>query len=38
MGRGFIITIMLTSVLDAYFTYLNKEIVDTGITLKDRSA
>src|SRR5919106_2718047 len=35
---GFIITIMLTSVLDAYFTYLNKEIVDTGITLKDRSA
>ncbi len=35
---GFIVTIMLTSVLDAYFTYLNKEIVDTGITLKDRSA
>src|SRR5512134_1103816 len=35
---GFIITIMLTSVLDAYFTYLDKEIVDTGITLKDRSA
>jgi ATP-binding cassette, subfamily B, bacterial len=35
---GFIITIMLTSVLDAYFTYLNKQIVDTGITLKDRSA
>ena len=34
---GFIITIMLTSVLDAYFTYLNKEIVDVGITLKDRS-
>src|SRR5919109_2619519 len=34
---GFIITIMLTSVLDAYFTYLNKQIVDTGITLKDRS-
>ena len=35
---GFIITIMLTSVLDAYFTYLNKEIVDVGITLKDRPA
>src|SRR5687768_27740 len=35
---GFIITIMLTSVLDAYFTYLNKEIVDTGITLQNRSA
>src|SRR5215207_3392689 len=34
---GFIITIMLTSVLDAYFTYLNKEIVDTGITLKDKT-
>src|SRR6266498_6079801 len=33
---GFIITIMLTSVLDAYFTYLNKQIVDIGITLKDR--
>ena len=35
---GFFITIMLTSVLDAYFTYLNKEIVDTGITMKDKSA
>src|SRR5688500_7439003 len=35
---GFIITILLTSVLDAYFTYLNKQIVDTGITLEDRSA
>jgi ATP-binding cassette, subfamily B, bacterial len=35
---GFLITIMLTSVLDAYFTFLNKQIVDTGITLKDRSA
>ena len=35
---GFIITIMLTSVLDAYFTYLNKQIVDTGITLKDTAA
>src|SRR5688500_561533 len=34
---GFIVTIMLTSVLDAYFTYLNKEIVDTGITLKDKT-
>jgi ATP-binding cassette subfamily B protein len=33
---GFVITIMLTSVLDSYFTYLNKQIVDTGITLKDR--
>src|ERR1041385_1110160 len=35
---GFIVTIMLTSILDAYFTYLNKQIVDVGITLKDRSA
>jgi ATP-binding cassette subfamily B protein len=35
---GFIITIMLTSIIDAYFTYLNKEIVDMGITLRDRSA
>src|SRR6185436_6203060 len=35
---GFIVTIMLTSILDAYFTYLNKQIVDVGITLKDRPA
>jgi ATP-binding cassette subfamily B protein len=33
---GFLITIMLTSVLDAYFTYLNKQIVDVGITLKNK--
>jgi ATP-binding cassette subfamily B protein len=32
---GFLITIALTSVLDAYFTYLNKQIVDQGIALKD---
>ncbi len=32
---GFLITIALTSVLDAYFTYLNKQIVDQGIRLKD---
>jgi ATP-binding cassette subfamily B protein len=35
---GFIITIMFTSVLDAYFTYLNKQIVDVGITLRDKPA
>ena len=35
---GFVLTIMLTSVLDAFFTYLNKEIVDTGITMKDTAA
>jgi hypothetical protein len=28
---GFLITILLTSVTDAYFTYLNLQIVDTGI-------
>lgn len=32
---GFLITIALTSSTDAYFTYLNKNIVDTGINLKD---
>jgi ATP-binding cassette subfamily B protein len=35
---GFLITIALTSVLDAYFTYLNKQIVDVGITMKNKSA
>lgn len=28
---GFLITILLTSITDAYFTYLNLQIVDTGI-------
>ena len=32
---GFFITIALTSITDAYFTYLNKDIVDKGIILKD---
>src|SRR5687767_13254138 len=32
---GFLITIALTSSTDAYFTYLNKDIVDKGINLKD---
>ena len=35
---GFFITIALTSVTDAYFTYLNKDIVDKGIILGDTSA
>ncbi|MBN2117579.1 MAG: ABC transporter ATP-binding protein [Anaerolineales bacterium] len=35
---GFLITIALTSILDAYFTYLNKQIVDVGITLKNKPA
>ncbi len=34
---GFLITIGLVSGLDAYFTYLNKEIVDHGIVLSDRA-
>jgi len=32
---GFLITILLTSSTDAYFTYLNKNIVDKGINMKD---
>ncbi|MCB0119177.1 MAG: ABC transporter ATP-binding protein [Anaerolineales bacterium] len=32
---GFLITIGLVSSLDAYFTYLNKQIVDQGIKLGD---
>ena len=35
---GFWITIALTSGLDAYFTFLNKEIVDQGIIAKNREA
>ncbi len=35
---GFLITIALTSSTDAYFTYLNKDIVDAGINLKDSAA
>ena len=33
---GFFITIALVSGLDAYFTFLNKQIVDQGITLGNR--
>ncbi len=32
---GFIVTILLVSILDAYFTYINKNIVDMGINMKD---
>ncbi|MCI0610047.1 MAG: ABC transporter ATP-binding protein/permease [Anaerolineae bacterium] len=35
---GFFITIALTSATDAYFTYLNKDIVDKGIILGDTAA
>ncbi len=34
---GFLVTILLTSMLDAYFTYINKQIVDTGIVPGDTS-
>jgi ATP-binding cassette subfamily B protein len=33
---GFLITIALVSSMDAYFTYLNKQIVDQGINLRDK--
>jgi ATP-binding cassette, subfamily B, bacterial len=32
---GFLITIAITSGLDAYFTYLNKQIIDQGIVFSD---
>ena len=35
---GFLVTIALTSWLDAYFTFLNKEMVDQGINMKDTAA
>lgn len=35
---AFFIAIVATSVTDAYFTYLNKEIVDVGIRLEDTAA
>ena len=35
---GFITAILLTSILDAYFTYLNKQIVDVAIAQSDKSA
>jgi ATP-binding cassette subfamily B protein len=35
---GFILTILAVSALDAYFTYLNKDIVDRGINLGDAAA
>jgi ATP-binding cassette subfamily B protein len=35
---GFLFTIALTSIGDAYFTYLNKQIIDTGIELGNPAA
>jgi len=32
---GFFLTIAVTSALDAYFTYLNKQFIDQGIILRD---
>jgi|GEM_PF-5213732 len=32
---GFLVTIALVSSMDAYFTYLNKQIVDQGINMKN---
>lgn len=34
---GFVAAIALTSITDAYFTYINKQIVDQGINLRDLS-
>jgi ATP-binding cassette, subfamily B, bacterial len=35
---GFMIAILVTSILDAFFTYLNKQIVDVAIAQSDRQA
>src|SRR5512133_1849994 len=35
---GFMIAILLTSILDAFFTYLNKQIVDVAIAQSNKSA
>ncbi|MBT3669560.1 MAG: ABC transporter ATP-binding protein [Chloroflexi bacterium] len=35
MALGFMVSIALTSMVDSYFTFLNKEIVDKGILLSD---
>jgi ATP-binding cassette subfamily B protein len=32
---GFFLTIALTSVVDSYFTFINKQIIDQGISLSD---
>jgi ATP-binding cassette subfamily B protein len=36
-AAGFMTTILLTSVLDAFFTYINLKIIDTGIVPRDTS-
>ena len=35
---GFMVTVLFVSALDSAFTYINKQIIDQGITLKNTSA
>jgi ATP-binding cassette, subfamily B, bacterial len=35
---GFLLAILITSMLDGYFTYLSKRIIDEGITAADKTA
>ncbi len=35
---GFVATILMVSLLDAYFTFINKNIIDQGINMKDSAA
>jgi len=35
---GFLVTIVMVSILDSYFTYLSKQIIDQGITARNREA
>jgi ATP-binding cassette subfamily B protein len=35
---GFLVTVILVSFLDGYFTFLNKQIVDDGILARDKDA
>src|SRR5512146_3163660 len=35
---GFLVAIALTSSTDAYFTFINKQLVDQGINLRDTAA
>ncbi len=35
---GFLTGIAITSIIDAYFTYLSKLVIDTGITVKNKQA
>ena len=35
---GFLLAILITSILDGYFTFLSKRIIDEGITAADKTA